>query len=103
MNENFKLFEQLFKSDVSISGASSSVPAPLALPVAPSSASEAASAQKIAVPTASHHFCFAIDLRSIHGSELGFPVNCILRCDFYLRKNVFGLVTELQREVPPKI
>ncbi|KAL6037179.1 hypothetical protein STEG23_023021, partial [Scotinomys teguina] len=37
------------------------------------------SGQKIAVPATSHHFCFSIDLRSIHGLEISFPVNCILR------------------------
>ncbi|XP_063088508.1 centrosomal protein of 120 kDa isoform X2 [Cavia porcellus] len=80
-------------------GASSSVPAPLALPVAPSSASEAASAQKIAVPTASHHFCFAIDLRSIHGLELGFPVNCILRYSYPF----FGSAAPIMTNPPVEI
>ncbi|XP_023571099.1 centrosomal protein of 120 kDa isoform X1 [Octodon degus] len=63
-------------------GTSCSVPASLAQPAAASNASETASAQKIAVPAAAHHFCFSIDLRSIHGLELGFPVNCILRYSY---------------------
>lgn len=59
----------------------SSVPASQAQPVATSNASEVVtSGQKIAVPATSHHFCFSIDLRSIHGLEISFPVNCILRC-----------------------
>uniref|UniRef100_A0A7N4NH57 Centrosomal protein of 120 kDa n=1 Tax=Sarcophilus harrisii TaxID=9305 RepID=A0A7N4NH57_SARHA len=44
-----------------------------------SGASEITSGQKIAVPASSHHFCFSIDLRSIHDLEVDFPVNCMLR------------------------
>ncbi|XP_037757549.1 centrosomal protein of 120 kDa isoform X4 [Chelonia mydas] len=51
-------------------------------PGAASNASESASGQKIAVPAASHHFCFSIDLQSIHNLEVGFPVNCILRYSY---------------------
>ncbi|XP_048705339.1 centrosomal protein of 120 kDa isoform X4 [Caretta caretta] len=51
-------------------------------PGAASNASESASGQKIAVPAASHHFCFSIDLQSIHNLEAGFPVNCILRYSY---------------------
>nr|XP_004669248.1 centrosomal protein of 120 kDa isoform X2 [Jaculus jaculus] len=60
----------------------SSVPASLAQPVVTSHASEVTSGQKIAVPATSHHFCFSIDLRSIHGLEISFPVNCILRYSY---------------------
>ncbi|XP_005069102.1 centrosomal protein of 120 kDa isoform X2 [Mesocricetus auratus] len=64
-------------------GGISSIPASLAQPVATSNASEmVTSGQKIAVPATSHHFCFSIDLRSIHGLELSFPVNCILRYSY---------------------
>ncbi|XP_074711349.1 centrosomal protein of 120 kDa isoform X2 [Strix uralensis] len=51
-------------------------------PVDASSSSEPVSAQKIVIPAASHHFCFSIDLRSIHGLEVGFPINCILRYSY---------------------
>uniref|UniRef100_A0A8C0FCV4 Centrosomal protein of 120 kDa n=1 Tax=Bubo bubo TaxID=30461 RepID=A0A8C0FCV4_BUBBB len=51
-------------------------------PVGASSSSEPVSAQKIVIPAASHHFCFSIDLRSIHGLEVGFPINCILRYSY---------------------
>ncbi|KAI4569644.1 centrosomal protein of 120 kDa isoform X1 [Ovis aries] len=61
---------------------SSSVPALLPKPVTTSIASETASGQKIAVPATSHHFCFSIDLRSIHDLEVGFPINCILRYSY---------------------
>ncbi|XP_053788214.1 centrosomal protein of 120 kDa isoform X2 [Vidua chalybeata] len=48
-------------------------------PVGLSSSSEPVSAQKIVIPAASHHFCFSIDLRSIRGLEVDFPIKCILR------------------------
>ncbi|KAM6037043.1 centrosomal protein of 120 kDa isoform 1-T1 [Theristicus caerulescens] len=51
-------------------------------PVGASSSSEPVSAQKIVIPAASHHFCFSIDLRSIRGLEVGFPINCILRYSY---------------------
>ncbi|NXX85989.1 CE120 protein, partial [Urocolius indicus] len=40
------------------------------------------SAQKIVIPAASHHFCFSIDLRSVRGLEIGFPINCVLRYSY---------------------
>ncbi|NXA27006.1 CE120 protein, partial [Ibidorhyncha struthersii] len=51
-------------------------------PVGASSSSEPVSAQKVVIPAASHHFCFSIDLQSIHGLEVGFPINCILRYSY---------------------
>ncbi|KFV49074.1 Centrosomal protein of 120 kDa, partial [Gavia stellata] len=51
-------------------------------PVGASSSSEPVSAHKIVIPAASHHFCFSIDLRSIRGLEVGFPINCILRYSY---------------------
>ncbi|KAM4639299.1 centrosomal protein of 120 kDa isoform 2-T2 [Amazona ochrocephala] len=51
------------------------------IPVGASSSSEP-SAQKVVIPAASHHFCFSIDLRSIRGLEVGFPINCILRYSY---------------------
>ncbi|XP_052011142.1 centrosomal protein of 120 kDa isoform X2 [Apodemus sylvaticus] len=60
-----------------------SIPASLTQPEATCNASEVVtSGQKIAVPATSHHFCFSIDLRSIHGLEISFPVNCILRYSY---------------------
>ncbi|XP_016073283.1 PREDICTED: centrosomal protein of 120 kDa isoform X2 [Miniopterus natalensis] len=60
----------------------SSVPASLAQLVTASNAPETTSGQKIAVPATSHHFCFSIDLRSVHDLEVGFPINCILRYSY---------------------
>ncbi|NWY47601.1 CE120 protein, partial [Sylvia atricapilla] len=51
-------------------------------PAVASSSSDPVSAQKIVIPAASHHFCFSIDLRSIRGLEVGFPINCILRYSY---------------------
>ncbi|XP_074062052.1 centrosomal protein of 120 kDa isoform X2 [Macrotis lagotis] len=50
--------------------------------VTTSNSSEIASGQKIAVPASSHHFCFSIDLRSVHDLEVDFPVNCMLRYSY---------------------
>ncbi|NXJ84437.1 CE120 protein, partial [Trogon melanurus] len=50
--------------------------------VCASSSSEPVSAQKIVIPATSHHFCFSVDLRSIRGLEVGFPINCILRYSY---------------------
>ncbi|XP_060033469.1 centrosomal protein of 120 kDa [Erinaceus europaeus] len=61
---------------------SSSVPASTAPPATTSNVSETVSGQKIAVPATSHHFCFSIDLRSVHDLEVGFPINCILRYSY---------------------
>ncbi|XP_061480969.1 centrosomal protein of 120 kDa isoform X2 [Rhineura floridana] len=46
------------------------------------STSESTTGQKIAVPAASHHFCFSIDLRTLHNLDAGFPVNCMLRYSY---------------------
>ncbi|NXB97625.1 CE120 protein, partial [Orthonyx spaldingii] len=51
-------------------------------PMGVSSSSEPVSTQKIVIPAASHHFCFSIDLKSIRGLEVGFPINCILRYSY---------------------
>ncbi|XP_042310042.1 centrosomal protein of 120 kDa isoform X1 [Sceloporus undulatus] len=46
------------------------------------SSSESTAAPKVAVPTAAHHFCFSLDLRTIHSLDTGFPVNCMLRYSY---------------------
>ncbi|XP_044302498.1 centrosomal protein of 120 kDa isoform X1 [Varanus komodoensis] len=46
------------------------------------STSQSTTGQKIAVPAASHHFCFSIDLRTLHNLDVGFPVNCMLRYSY---------------------
>ncbi|XP_062456187.1 centrosomal protein of 120 kDa isoform X3 [Rhea pennata] len=68
-------------------------------PVGASSSSEPASAQKIVIPAASHHFCFSIDLRSVHGLEAGFPVNCILRYSYPF----FGSAAPIMTNPPVEI
>jgi len=84
---------------------SSPAPASVVQPVPASHASEAASGQKIAVPATSHHFCFSVDLRSIHDLEVGFPINCILRCGpilspkyYFLKSTCLSSPWKLQRE-----
>ncbi|XP_025971182.2 centrosomal protein of 120 kDa isoform X2 [Dromaius novaehollandiae] len=68
-------------------------------PVGASSSSEPASAQKIVIPAASHHFCFSIDLRSIRGLEVGFPINCILRYSYPF----FGSAAPIMTNPPVEI
>lgn len=68
-------------------------------PVGASSSSEPVSAQKIVIPAASHHFCFSIDLRSIRGLEVGFPINCILRYSYPF----FGSAAPIMTSPPTEI
>ncbi|NWV00024.1 CE120 protein, partial [Upupa epops] len=68
-------------------------------PVGASSSSEPVSAQKIIIPAASHHFCFSIDLRSIRGLEVGFPINCILRYSYPF----FGSVAPIMTNPPVEV
>ncbi|CAN8220565.1 unnamed protein product [Coccothraustes coccothraustes] len=68
-------------------------------PVGVSSSSEPVSAQKIVIPAASHHFCFSIDLRSIRGLEVGFPINCILRYSYPF----FGSVAPIMTSPPVEV
>ncbi|XP_051645306.1 centrosomal protein of 120 kDa isoform X2 [Manacus candei] len=68
-------------------------------PVGVSSSSEPVSAQKIVIPASSHHFCFSIDLRSIRGLEVGFPINCILRYSYPF----FGSAAPIMTSPPVEI
>ncbi|KAL8203468.1 UNVERIFIED_CONTAM: hypothetical protein K2H54_055030 [Gekko kuhli] len=58
------------------------VPASQSHHVTGSGTSEPTTGQKITVPTVSHHFCFSLDLRSVHNMDAGFSVNCILRYSY---------------------
>ncbi|NWS18753.1 CE120 protein, partial [Pachyramphus minor] len=68
-------------------------------PMGVSSSSEPVSAQKIVIPASSHHFCFSIDLRSIRGLEVGFPINCILRYSYPF----FGSAAPIMTSPPVEI
>ncbi|NXF07291.1 CE120 protein, partial [Smithornis capensis] len=68
-------------------------------PVGMSSSSELVSAQKIVIPATSHHFCFSIDLKSIRGLEVGFPINCILRYSYPF----FGSAAPIMTSPPVEI
>ncbi|XP_077318312.1 centrosomal protein of 120 kDa isoform X2 [Lithobates pipiens] len=68
--------------ELPLPGVQSPPPPPPSAPEAVRSLSESTSGQKIAVPPAAHHFCFSLDLRSIHNVDVGFPVNCILRYSY---------------------
>ncbi|NXC43465.1 CE120 protein, partial [Penelope pileata] len=75
------------------------VATPQPSPVGASSSSEPASAQRILIPAASHHFCFSIDLRSVRGLEVGFPINCILRYSYPF----FGSAAPIMTSPPVEI
>ncbi|XP_043916700.1 centrosomal protein of 120 kDa [Protopterus annectens] len=57
------------------------------------------SAPKIAIPAASHHFCFALDLRSIRDLDVGFPVNCSLRYTYPFFGSAAPIITNPPVEV----
>ncbi|XP_031413317.1 centrosomal protein of 120 kDa [Meleagris gallopavo] len=73
--------------------------APVVAPQPSPVSSGTASAQKILIPAASHHFCFSIDLRSVRGLEVGFPVNCILRYSYPF----FGSAAPIMTSPPTEI
>lgn len=68
--------------ELPLPGVQSPPPPPQSALEAVRSLSESTSGQKIAVPPAAHHFCFSLDLRSIHNVDVGFPINCILRYSY---------------------
>ncbi|XP_068522684.1 centrosomal protein of 120 kDa isoform X2 [Anas acuta] len=86
-------------SDLQNSTDAAPVAASQSNPVGASSSSEPVSAQKIVIPAASHHFCFSIDLRSIRGLEVGFPINCILRYSYPF----FGSAAPIMTSPPTEI
>ncbi|XP_062985553.1 centrosomal protein of 120 kDa [Elgaria multicarinata webbii] len=63
------------------------------------STSQSTTGQKIAVPAASHHFCFSIDLRTVHNLDAGFPVNCMLRYSYPF----FGSAAPIMTNPPVEI
>ncbi|XP_042729858.1 centrosomal protein of 120 kDa isoform X2 [Lagopus leucura] len=75
------------------------VVAPQPSSVSASGCSGTASAQKILIPAASHHFCFSIDLRSVRGLEVGFPINCILRYSYPFFGSAAPIMTSPPTEV----
>ncbi|XP_028661076.1 centrosomal protein of 120 kDa [Erpetoichthys calabaricus] len=54
---------------------------------------------KIAIPASAHHFCFALDLRSIKDMDVGFPVNCMLRYSY----SFFGSAAPIMTNPPVEI
>ncbi|NXA54916.1 CE120 protein, partial [Nothocercus julius] len=75
------------------------VPVSQSNPMGASSSSEPVLTQRIVIPATSHHFCFSIDLRSICGLEVGFPINCILRYSYPF----FGSAAPIMTNPPVEI
>nr|XP_014352195.1 PREDICTED: centrosomal protein of 120 kDa [Latimeria chalumnae] len=57
------------------------------------------SGPKIVIPVSAHHFCFALDLRSIANIDVGFPVNCMLRYSYPF----FGSAAPIMTNPPVEI
>ncbi|MFT7797369.1 centrosomal protein of 120 kDa isoform X1, partial [Arapaima gigas] len=57
------------------------------------------SGNKISIPASAHHYYFSMDLRSIKGMDVGFPVNCILRYSYQFFGNVTPITTSPPVEV----
>nr|XP_033784896.1 centrosomal protein of 120 kDa [Geotrypetes seraphini] len=75
--------ESLQESDIPVTEKVPKDPAPAPeVGIAACTGSESVSEQKITIPASARHFCFSVDLRSIHNPEVGFPVNCILRYSY---------------------
>ncbi|XP_048787294.1 centrosomal protein of 120 kDa isoform X3 [Lagopus muta] len=90
-----------FEEGTELKGAAGDAPvvAPQPSSVSASGCSGTASAQKILIPAASHHFCFSIDLRSVRGLEVGFPINCILRYSYPFFGSAAPIMTSPPTEV----
>ncbi|XP_048787295.1 centrosomal protein of 120 kDa isoform X4 [Lagopus muta] len=89
-----------FEEGTELKGAGDApVVAPQPSSVSASGCSGTASAQKILIPAASHHFCFSIDLRSVRGLEVGFPINCILRYSYPFFGSAAPIMTSPPTEV----
>ncbi|NWH71143.1 CE120 protein, partial [Piaya cayana] len=68
-------------------------------PAGASNSPKPVSAQKIVIPASFHHFCFSIDLRSIRGLEVDFPINCFLRYSY----SFFGSVVPIKTHPPVEV
>uniref|UniRef100_A0A4W3J651 Centrosomal protein 120 n=1 Tax=Callorhinchus milii TaxID=7868 RepID=A0A4W3J651_CALMI len=62
-------------------------------------ASDSSSAPKISIPASAHHYCFALDLRSIGQLDVGFPVNCIVRYSYPF----FGTAAPIMTNPPMEV
>ncbi|XP_038660935.1 centrosomal protein of 120 kDa isoform X2 [Scyliorhinus canicula] len=61
--------------------------------------SDSASAPKISIPASAHHFCFALDIRSIGQLDVSFAINCIVRYSYPF----FGTAAPIMTNPPVEV
>ncbi|XP_060693677.1 centrosomal protein of 120 kDa isoform X2 [Hemiscyllium ocellatum] len=61
--------------------------------------SDSSSAPKISIPASAHHFCFALDIRSIRQLDVSFAVNCIVRYSYPF----FGTAAPIMTNPPVEV
>uniref|UniRef100_UPI00398ED638 centrosomal protein of 120 kDa isoform X2 n=1 Tax=Pristiophorus japonicus TaxID=55135 RepID=UPI00398ED638 len=61
--------------------------------------SDSTSAPKISIPASAHHFCFALDIRSIGQLDVSFAINCIARYSYPF----FGTAAPIMTNPPVEV
>ncbi|XP_078253137.1 centrosomal protein of 120 kDa [Rhinoraja longicauda] len=61
--------------------------------------SDSTSAPKISIPASAHHFCFALDIRSIAQLDVTFAINCIVRYTYPF----FGTAAPIMTNPPVEV
>ncbi|XP_055489098.1 LOW QUALITY PROTEIN: centrosomal protein of 120 kDa [Leucoraja erinacea] len=61
--------------------------------------SDSTSAPKISIPASAHHFCFALDIRSIAQLDVNFAINCIVRYTYPF----FGTAAPIMTNPPVEV
>ncbi|XP_059825646.1 centrosomal protein of 120 kDa isoform X1 [Hypanus sabinus] len=64
-----------------------------------SNESDSTSAPKISIPASAHHFCFALDIRSIARLDVNFAINCIVRYTYPFFGTAAPIITNPPVEV----
>ncbi|XP_078422984.1 centrosomal protein of 120 kDa isoform X2 [Cetorhinus maximus] len=68
-------------------------------PAPVSKLSDSASAPKISIPASAHHFCFALDIRSIRQLNVSFAINCLVRYSYPF----FGTAAPIMTNPPVEV
>ncbi|XP_067886022.1 centrosomal protein of 120 kDa isoform X2 [Heterodontus francisci] len=68
-------------------------------PAPVSNLSDSTSAPKISIPASAHHFCFALDIRSIRQLDVSFAINCIVRYSYPF----FGTAAPIMTNPPVEV
>ncbi|XP_067839140.1 centrosomal protein of 120 kDa isoform X2 [Heptranchias perlo] len=68
-------------------------------PVPISNLSDSTSAPKISIPASAHHYCFALDIRSIGQLNVSFAINCIVRYSYPF----FGTAAPIMTNPPVEV